>query len=126
MKIFFISDIHRRKVSEKSYEQIQGKVDIVIIGGDLTERESLERVKDNIIELKKLGPVFFVWGNNDYEVEVPLLDAMILNQGVKGLPIVPYDSSRNPEIKYHRIDDIGTNVILQQKLSETVRRVFEY
>ena len=49
INLFFISDIHRRMISEKIIEQVQGKVDVVIIGGDLTERGvPFERVKENI------------------------------------------------------------------------------
>ena len=35
--IFFISDIHKRVISESIIENAIGKADIVIIGGDLTE-----------------------------------------------------------------------------------------
>ena len=70
--MFFISDIHRRIVSESIIEEVSGKVDVVIIGGDLLEKGvPMERVKENIKKLKKLGPILFVWGNNDYEVDVP-------------------------------------------------------
>ena len=44
--LFFISDIHRRIVSDSIIEEVMGKVDVVIIGGDLLEKGvPLERVK---------------------------------------------------------------------------------
>ena len=67
--LFFISDIHRRSISESIIEEVKGKVDVVIIGGDLLEKGvPIDRVKENILKLKTLGPVLFVWGNNDYEI----------------------------------------------------------
>jgi predicted MPP superfamily phosphohydrolase len=122
VNIFFISDIHRRKVSDKIIEEVKGKADIVIIGGDLTEKGvPFERVQENIKALKILGPVFFVWGNNDYEVEVPLLDAMLLNQGVKVLinSSVRFESESGDPLYIIGLDDISTNrVDLEEALSE--------
>ena len=74
------------RISDKIINQLQGKVDIVIIGGDLTEKGvPFQQVKENILKLKKLGTVFFVWGNNDHEVNEPQLDAMLLHLGVKDI-----------------------------------------
>lgn len=67
--LFFISDIHRRKLNDKLIHSLMGKVDIVIIGGDITEKGvPLHRTERNIEQLKKLGDVFYVFGNNDREV----------------------------------------------------------
>ena len=38
LRVFFISDIHRRKIPDTLIKTLIGKVDIVIIGGDLTEK----------------------------------------------------------------------------------------
>lgn len=43
VKVFFISDIHRRIISSSLIERVKGKADIVIIGGDLAEKEYLYR-----------------------------------------------------------------------------------
>ncbi|WP_239582961.1 metallophosphoesterase [Bacillus tianshenii] len=84
VSIFFISDIHRRKLSPDFIEPIMGKADFVVIGGDLAEKGvSLSQVKENIEVLKKLGLIFFVWGNNDYELDYHELDSMLLQNGVK-------------------------------------------
>ncbi|MCM3093065.1 MULTISPECIES: metallophosphoesterase [unclassified Cytobacillus] len=85
IKLFFISDIHRRTVSDSIIAEIkERKPDLVIIGGDLLEKGvSFDRVKKNLLGLKECGPVYFVWGNNDYEADYHLLDALLLDCGVK-------------------------------------------
>ena len=66
--IFFISDVHNRRISTTMIEQLEA-VEAVIIGGDFADkRVSLERIEQNIKVLKALGPIYFVWGNNDREV----------------------------------------------------------
>jgi uncharacterized protein len=112
VNLFFISDIHRRQISESIIAEVKGKVDVVIIGGDLAEKGvPLERVKENILKLKKLGPVLFVWGNNDYELDVPLLDAMLLNLGVKVLvnSSVLFESGEADRLYILGIDDLNTH-----------------
>jgi uncharacterized protein len=82
LKIFFISDIHRRTINDKIINEAAGKVDIVIIGGDLTEKGvSFERIRKNISKLKSLGPVYFIWGNNDYEVECDRFRRLLISEG---------------------------------------------
>ncbi|RBP89564.1 putative MPP superfamily phosphohydrolase [Cytobacillus firmus] len=85
IKLFFISDIHKRTVSETVIGEIkEKKPDLVIIGGDLLEKGvPFERVKKNLMGLKTCGPVYFVWGNNDYEADYHQLDALLLECGVK-------------------------------------------
>ena len=90
VKIFFISDIHKRKITNKLIDQVKGKVDLVIIGGDLLEKAvPLERVEENIKKLTEIGIVYFVWGNNDYEADQRILDALLLKYGVKILDNTP-------------------------------------
>lgn len=85
IKIFFISDIHRRLIGENIITEVKkSHVDLIIIGGDLTEKGvPLSRVRENIQRLRTLGPTYFVWGNNDYETDYHELDAMLLAMGVK-------------------------------------------
>lgn len=68
-KIFFITDVHRRKIKLTTLQSITEKIDIVLIGGDIVERGvPLERMRENIIMLKRWNvPIYFVWGNNDYK-----------------------------------------------------------
>lgn len=111
INIFFISDIHRRTVSEKIIEEARSlKPDIVIIGGDLVEKGvPFERVKENLEKLKSLGPVYFVWGNNDYEVNFRKLDTMFLDFGVKVLDntAVSFESETGDQFILLGVDDMS-------------------
>ncbi len=70
LTIFFISDIHRRIVDNDIIRKVKGKADLVIIGGDLTEKGvPLEKTEVNLSRLNKIAPIYFIWGNNDYEVK---------------------------------------------------------
>lgn len=123
INLFFISDIHRRKISDKIIVPLQGQVDLVIIGGDLTESGvPFQRIKENILKLKKLGPVFFVWGNNDHEVNEPQLDAMLLHLGVKVLvnSSVLFESEAGDRLFLVGVDDLSTNrADLEQAMRDT-------
>ena len=86
ISLFFISDIHRRLINDALIQSAFGKVDFVLIGGDLTESGvPIERVYENLVKLKELGPVYFIWGNNDYETDVHELDALFVDLGIKVL-----------------------------------------
>jgi len=84
LKVFFISDIHRRKISLKLLQKVGNDIDIVIIGGDLAEKGvPLSRISKNIENLARLGPIFYVWGNNDREVgELEIREIMAQNGGI--------------------------------------------
>ncbi len=77
--IFFIADIHRRKVNKQTIQRVQQTVDAVFIGGDLIERGvSFDKMINNIRTLKILqAPIYFVWGNNDYEKQHDLIFLML-------------------------------------------------
>lgn len=110
IKIFFISDIHKRKLSGKFISRVKGKADIVIIGGDLREKGvPIERVKENIESLKIIGPVYFVWGNNDYEGEYRDLDALLLDLNVKILDntAAAFESAEGEKLIIAGVDDVG-------------------
>lgn len=75
--IFFISDLHRRVVSDAILNDVEGKADLVIIGGDLAEKGVKSKsVKENLSRLQSIAPVYFVWGNNDYEIAFELSMAL--------------------------------------------------
>lgn len=83
ISIFFISDIHKREISDKIIEEVRGKSDLVIIGGDLLEKGvPFSRVERNIDKLLTLGTVYFVWGNNDYEVNTSRLKQIFKKKGI--------------------------------------------
>jgi predicted MPP superfamily phosphohydrolase len=79
LKVFFISDIHRRTINRKLIDQVTvHNPDILIICGDLTERGvPTDRVEHNVKKLAKITPAYFVWGNNDYEVNYRQLDILL-------------------------------------------------
>ncbi|WP_246942492.1 metallophosphoesterase [Bacillus pinisoli] len=111
ISIYFISDIHRRIISPSMLSSIKGKVDLVVIGGDLTEkRVPFTRVKENIKNLKELGPTYFVWGNNDYEVDYHELDSILLDYGIKILDntAVSFESGQGEKLCLLGVDDYGT------------------
>lgn len=111
IKIFFISDIHKRTITDRLIEMIKGKVDLVIIGGDLLEKGvPIERVEQNIKKLKELGFIYFVWGNNDYEINPRILDALLLKYGVKILDntAVSFESDEGDRFVLLGVDDLTT------------------
>ncbi|MER1985457.1 MAG: metallophosphoesterase family protein [Solibacillus sp.] len=68
VRLFFISDTHTRAIDHAMIAAIQ-PVDAVIIGGDFVDRRtSTETLLKNLQILKTLGPIYFVWGNNDREL----------------------------------------------------------
>ncbi|WP_342512233.1 metallophosphoesterase [Sporosarcina sp. FSL K6-1522] len=84
LTIFFISDIHRRVIDDKLLSKVHParNIDSVIIGGDLAERGvPLSRVEENVRRLACLGPLFYVWGNNDREVGEEAIRAIITRHG---------------------------------------------
>ncbi|MBY0122561.1 metallophosphoesterase [Bacillus sp. S/N-304-OC-R1] len=111
IKIFFISDIHKRLISEKLIEEVRSlHPNIVIIGGDLVEKGvPFQRVKANLEKLKSLGPVYFVWGNNDYEVDFRKLDTLFLDCGVKVLDntAVSFESETGDQLILLGVDDMS-------------------
>ncbi|MBM7569801.1 metallophosphoesterase [Aquibacillus albus] len=83
-KIFFISDIHTRKIKTSTILKIKEEIDIVIIGGDLVEKGvPLDRVEKNIKLLQTFeARIYFIWGNNDYEVDILRLTRMLKDNNV--------------------------------------------
>ncbi len=85
LSLFFISDIHRRSIDKRLLVQAleHGQLDCVIIGGDLAERGvPLARISENLYQLSGLGPIYYVWGNNDREVGEENLRGILKKNGV--------------------------------------------
>lgn len=111
IKIFFISDIHKRRITDELLEKVKEKVDLVIIGGDLLEKGvPIELVEQNIKKLKEIGFIYFVWGNNDYEMNPRLLDGLLLKYGVKILDntAVSFESDAEDRFILLGVDDLTT------------------
>ena len=84
MNLFFISDIHRRIINQELINKVKDEADIVIIGGDLTEKGvPLSRTEENLKRLNSIGPVYFIWGNNDYEIETHQMERLLFYYNVK-------------------------------------------
>src|SRR5690625_3287437 len=83
-RVFFISDIHRRHVNESTLRSIKEDINVIIIGGDITEKGvPLERTKENLEKFKKWNlPIYFVWGNNDYEEDPEALYHLLVREGI--------------------------------------------
>lgn len=83
LSIFFISDVHLRKIDEQMIHQVKKKMDAVVIGGDFADKRTpIPRIYENIRLLQTLGPVYFVWGNNDREVGEDKLRSIFKETGV--------------------------------------------
>ncbi len=86
LTIFFISDIHRRKIDKTLLRRVRrhGEIDLVVIGGDLAEKGvPLNRIQKNVSKLSSLGPACFIWGNNDREVGETHLREILSSSNVK-------------------------------------------
>lgn len=120
--IFFISDIHRRKINPKTMKSIQNKIELIVIGGDLTEKGvPLERTRKNLRLLKEFGaPIYFVWGNNDYEINQNRLNQMFNEEKVNVLKdsyinIIRNDSTMSViGFDYHEDDESQTEIDWQR------------
>lgn len=92
LTIFFISDVHRRNIATQLLEEIDDQCDLVIIGGDFAEKGVAEkRIERNLKRLTALAPCYFIWGNNDLEIESEVWERLfrvyrvtaLKNSGVK-------------------------------------------
>lgn len=79
-----ISDLHRCRIPDQVRQELnKEKFDLVLIAGDITEKNvPLSRVEDNIAFLHSLAPSYFVWGNHDYNTDFRALDSMLRDIGV--------------------------------------------
>ncbi|MGZ9586879.1 metallophosphoesterase [Paenibacillus marinisediminis] len=88
MRLFFISDFHRRSLTESHMKEISkhSPAHLYLIGGDVTEQKGdLEQAIANIRLIRQLGPTYLVHGNHDYKANVRTLDTAIADMGVKVL-----------------------------------------
>ncbi|CAM4223943.1 metallophosphoesterase [Paenibacillus tarimensis] len=87
-RIFFVSDIHRRRLPLKLLDDpvLSEGVDLVLIGGDLREGGvPLERTRANVQLLSSLGPVYAVYGNHDHDEPVRELEVLLNEERVRVL-----------------------------------------
>ncbi|MET1013381.1 MAG: metallophosphoesterase [Paenisporosarcina sp.] len=109
-RLFFISDIHRRKVSKKLVEKVGTNMDVVIIGGDLADkRVNKQRLEANLLQLAKIAPILYVWGNNDREVGEQVIRekiAKVNGQIIENSSLLVRDGV--PKIQLVGIDDVSS------------------
>ncbi|WP_308639111.1 metallophosphoesterase [Paenibacillus silvisoli] len=87
-KLLFISDIHRRTISDDVVARIQaaGGADLVLIGGDLRERKvPIDRTRSNVRQLARVAPIYVVYGNHDYDEDMRPLEVMLQEERAKVL-----------------------------------------
>ncbi|WP_078553240.1 metallophosphoesterase [Bacillus alkalicellulosilyticus] len=111
IKLFFISDVHARVISNKILKKIKGKADIVIIGGDLIEKGvPLQRAEENLKKLRDSAPTYFVWGNNDYAGEFRQLDVLLLENRITVLDNTAIPFEQGTDTFYLiGVDDLSFN-----------------
>lgn len=93
-RFLFISDVHRRKLTQRWKNKVTKPVDIICIGGDFAERGvSPKTVRWNLQLLHSIAPIVYVWGNNDREIGEEMMrkllkevDATILDNEVIPFP----------------------------------------
>lgn len=106
-RIFFIADVHRRRINEATLKTINLKIDIVLIGGDLTEKHvPLQRTLNNIQKLKQFNaPILFVWGNNDHEVPTNAFVKLLTKENI----VILNDTYKNIAKNGDEISIFGLN-----------------
>lgn len=83
-RILFITDTHRRRLPENLLLPLQGKVDAVFLGGDLTEKGSpIDRLLENMTLAASIAPAYAVHGNHDYRAKISLVDNIIRGSGAR-------------------------------------------
>ncbi|MEK4106539.1 MULTISPECIES: metallophosphoesterase [Paenibacillus] len=83
-RILFITDIHRRRLPSALLMPLKGGVDVVFLGGDLTEKDSpLNRLVDNMTLVTSIASTYVVHGNHDYRANITRVDEIIQDSGAK-------------------------------------------
>lgn len=118
IRLFFISDTHARTINKEMIQSVQGPVHAVIIGGDFADKRTpWLRIEDNLKLLKKLGPVYFIWGNNDREVGEEWLRNLFQQHNV---PIIENEALLIPNLKNRiwlsAIDDTSANYNIENAI----------
>ncbi|RAZ79124.1 phosphoesterase [Planococcus halotolerans] len=119
-RMIFIADIHRKKLPE---DFITLPVDVIIIGGDLTERGvPMKRTADNLRILTEAAPVYFIWGNNDEEVGERNFRKLLNHFQVKILDNESVELFGNPHLKLVGVDFFNDR---EEKLEKAFSKVEE-
>ncbi|MEI2280356.1 metallophosphoesterase [Paenibacillus polysaccharolyticus] len=83
-RIIFLSDTHSRLLKTKEVEQLKGKADWVLIGGDIAEEGiSWSIVRQNMRLLSSLAPTYTVYGNHDKKAGMTHLSRLLHDSSVQ-------------------------------------------
>jgi predicted MPP superfamily phosphohydrolase len=98
-RLYFVSDIHRRKLSSKMLEKVMAP-DLIVIGGDLMEKGvPFQRVKRNLEKLCQFScPILFIWGNHDLQVDPIKLRRVLKEHGIIILTNAVYTMSKDQQV----------------------------
>lgn len=82
--IIFLSDTHARLLKTKEIEQLRGKADWILIGGDIAEEGiSWSIVRQNLRFLSGLAPTYAVYGNHDKKAGTNSLSRLLADSNVQ-------------------------------------------
>ncbi|MNM09209.1 putative metallophosphoesterase [compost metagenome] len=83
-RILLVTDIHRRRLPKSLPSCLGRGVNLVLLGGDMTEKNApLHRLESNLELLAPVAPVFAVHGNHDYKAEIAKVDSIIRDRGIR-------------------------------------------
>ncbi|MGF6353661.1 putative MPP superfamily phosphohydrolase [Paenibacillus sp. 4624] len=131
--IIFLSDTHSRLLKTKEVEQLKGRADWVLIGGDIAEEGiSWSIVRQNMKLLSRLAPSYAVYGNHDKKADgahlsrllddssVQLLQdqAVYLQKGTEHVRLVglDYRSKQATKLLHDTKDNCSTIVLVHDPL----------
>lgn len=82
--ILYLSDTHKRLLKTKDIEELKGRVDWVLIGGDMAEEGiSWSIVRQNMKILSSLAPAYAVYGNHDKKAAAAQLSKLLNDASVQ-------------------------------------------
>ncbi|MFS0722682.1 metallophosphoesterase [Paenibacillus sp. 1P07SE] len=124
LRLFFISDIHRRTIPQRLVEQAAeaGGADLVCIGGDLREGGvPLERIRHNIRTLSRIAPVYAVYGNHDYDQSRVELDKLLHEEGCTTL-VNEHILLKRPEGSMIKLCGLDDPITERARLAQALKR----
>lgn len=84
--ILYLSDTHERLLKINDVEKFRGRVDWVLIGGDVAQEGiSWSIVRQNMSLLSSLAPAFVVYGNHDKKAGTAYLSKLLENSNIQVL-----------------------------------------
>ena len=118
INLFFISDTHARKINESMIDSIDQTIQAVLIGGDFVDRRtSEETVLHNIRMLTKLGPTYFIWGNNDIEFGEKKLRQLLADHHIRII--------ENGSVELESKNNVSVSAVSYRPGEQNIQRAIE-